>query len=277
MKLLVPATTCVLLAGCTTYKPPPSPTPRDASLVAASMGQTWDAVIDLFATRNIPIRTIERASGLIVTDALGVGAEGNAYASCGTRNGKVLAPDRATYNVLVRGDSTLATVRTTVLWTRTADPVVPECTSTYIWERGLETEVKARAEQQGREAAARPVRKPVAPAKPAAPAPAPAAAGPPTIRSAEELMNNLGFRRAMIDAQRLGLVSDFREIAIDTLALDLADLALTSPSTDHSLGGLYLAYRGTTGYRPGSAMKLFHDGQSIGWYNHAGLSWGMVR
>ncbi len=54
-------------------------------------------------------------------------------------------------------------------------------------------------------------------------------------------------------------------------------VALTSASTDHSLGGLYLAYRGTTGYRPGSAMKLFQDGQSIGWYNNAGLTWGMVR
>ena len=135
MKLLVRAAACVLVAGCTTYKPPPPPTPRDASLVTASMGQTWDAVIDLFATRNIPIRTIERASGLIVTDALRVGQEGNTYASCGTVNGKVLAPDRATYNVLVRGDSSMATVRTTVLWTRTAEPIVPECTSTFIWER----------------------------------------------------------------------------------------------------------------------------------------------
>lgn len=279
MKLLVPTTACVLLAGCSTYKPPPPPTPRDASLVTASMGQTWDAVIDLFATRNIPIRTIERASGLIVTDALSVGLEGNTWASCGTRNGKILAPDRATYNVLVRGDSALATVRTTVLWARTADPVVPECTSSYIWERGLETEVKARAERQGREAAAHaaPLGL-VPPAQPSpAPQPAPPPAGPPTIRSAQELMNNLGFRRAMIDAQRIGIISDFHEISPDTLALELADLALTSPSTDNSLSGVYLAYRGTTGYRPGSAIKLFHDGQSVGWYTTAGLAWGVVR
>lgn len=279
MKLLVRAAACVLVAGCTTYKPPPPPTPRDASLVAASMGQTWDAVIDLFATRNIPIRTIERASGLIVTDALRVGQEGNTYASCGTKNGKVLAPDRATYNVLVRGDSNMATVRTTVLWTRTAEPIVPECTSTFIWERALETDVKARAERQGRQVARETVRlRPVPPGQPSsAPAPAPAPGGPPAIRSAEQLMDNLGFRRAMADAQRIGIVADFHEIAIDTLALDLADAALTSASTDHSLSGLYLAYRGTTGYRPGSAMKLFHDGQSIGWYDHAGLTWGMVR
>jgi hypothetical protein len=276
---LVRAAACVLVAGCTTYKPPPPPTPRDASLVAASMGQTWDAVIDLFATRNIPIRTIERASGLIVTDALRVGQEGNTYASCGTKNGKVLAPDRATYNVLVRGDSSMATVRTTVLWTRTAEPIVPECTSTFIWERALETDVKARAERQGRQVARETVRlRPVPPGQPSsAPAPAPAPGGPPAIRSAEQLMDNLGFRRAMADAQRIGIVADFHEIAIDTLALDLADAALTSASTDHSLSGLYLAYRGTTGYRPGSAMKLFHDGQSIGWYDHAGLTWGMVR
>lgn len=279
MKLLVRAAACVLVAGCTTYKPPPPPTPRDASLVTASMGQTWDAVIDLFATRNIPIRTIERASGLIVTDALRVGQEGNTYASCGTKNGKVLAPDRATYNVLVRGDSSMATVRTTVLWTRTAEPIVPECTSTFIWERALETDVKARAERQGRQVARETVRlRPVPPGQPSsAPAPAPAPGGPPAIRSAEQLMDNLGFRRAMADAQRIGIVADFHEIAIDTLALDLADAALTSASTDHSLSGLYLAYRGTTGYRPGSAMKLFHDGQSIGWYDHAGLTWGMVR
>ena len=57
-------------------------------------------------------------------------------------------------------------------------------------------------------------------------------------------MDNLGFRRAMADAQRIGIVADFHEIAIDTLALDLADVALTSASTDHSLSGLYLAYRG---------------------------------
>ena len=241
------------------------------------MGQTWDAVIDVFATRNIPIRTIERASGLIVTDALSVGQEGTTYASCGTLGGKILAPDRATYNVLVRGDSTEATVRTTVLWTRSEEPSLTECASTYIWERALETDVKARAEREGRLAARESVQlRPVPPSQPTA-APDPPAAGPPTIRKAGELMENPGFRRAMADAQRIGIVSRFNEIAVDTLALELADVALTSASTDRSLSGLYLAYRGTTGYRPGSAMELFHDGQSIGWYDEAGLVWGVVR
>jgi hypothetical protein len=279
MKLLVRATACVLLAGCSSpaYQPPPRPAPREASHVVASMDQTWDAVIDVFATRNIPIRTIERASGLIVTDALRVGEEGSAWANCGTVGGKVLVPDRATYNVLVRGDSSEATVRTTVLWSRAEEPGATECASTYIWERMLEADVKTRAERQGRVVAREAVQlREVPPGQPTVP-PDPPVTGPPTIRKADELMENPGFRRAMTDAQRIGIVSGFNEIAVDTLALELADLALTSASTDHSLSGLYLAYRGTTGHRPGSAMELFHDGQSVGWYNSAGLTWGTVR
>jgi hypothetical protein len=272
---------CLFLAACSSYRPPPPPTPREASQVNASMGETWDAVIDLFATRNIPIRTIERASGLIVTDPLRVGEEGKEWADCGAVNGRVRGPDRATYNVLVRGDSGQASVRTTVLWTRVNEDASIECTSTNVWERDLEAEVRSRAELQVR----RHVRpavgsSPAAPAQPpvasAPPAPSPPAA-PDTIRTADELMNNLGFRRAMTDAQRIGIVTAFREVGRDTLAVDLADLALTSASTDHSLGRLYLAYRGTTAYRPSSAMELFHDGQAIGWYTAAGLTWGMVR
>jgi hypothetical protein len=272
----------LLLAGCGTYQPPPRPTPRDASHVDASMGATWDAVIDLFATRNIPIRTIERASGLIVTDPLRVGEEGSAWANCGVLNGRVLGPTRATYNVLVRGDSAAATVRTTVLWIRTHENDEPvECTSSYIWERGLETDVKARAERQGRPDERRlaglvPARPDPPPAVKAPPAPT-APAAPPTARTGEDLMKNAGFRRAITDAQLAGLVLGFREVGVDTLALELADLALTSPSTDQNLGRLYLAYRGTTEYRPASAMQLFHDGQRIGWYTSSGLAWGVVR
>jgi hypothetical protein len=279
MKLLVRTAACVLLAGCSSpaYQPPPRPAPREASHVVASMGQTWNAVIDVLALRNIPIRTFERASGLIVTDELRVGDEGGAYASCGTVDGKVLPPDRATYNVLVRGDSSQATVRTTVLWSRTEEPGAADCASSYIWERALETDVKARAERQGRMVAREMVQLQKAPPGQPTVEPDPLVTGPPTIRKADELMENLGFRRAMTDAQRIGIVSGFNEIAVDTLALELADLALTSASTDHSLSGLYLAYRGTTGHRPGSAIELFHDGQSVGWYNSAGLTWGAVR
>ena len=281
MKLLPRVPAVLLLAACASYRPPPTPTPREASQVSASMGETWDAVIDLFAMRNIPIRTIERASGLIGTDPLLVGDEGKHWADCGARNGQVRGPNQATYNVRVRGDSNQATVRATVLWTRVTQDQSVECTSTYVWERELESGVKTRAELQLRRKV-RPARQApestpepqVASAEPAVPATRPA---PDSIRTRDELLDNLGFRRAMSDAQRIGIVTDFREIGRDTLAVELADLALTSASTDHSLGLVYLAYRGTTGYRSSSAMELFHDGQGIGWYNTSGLAWGSVR
>lgn len=276
MKLLARAA-WLLLVGCASYRPPPQPTPRDASRVFASMDETWDAVIDLFAMRNIPIRTIERASGLIGTDPLPVGDEGKPWANCGAVNGRVRGPNRAIYNVLVRGDSNAATVRATVLWTRASQDESTECTSTYVWERELETGIKSRAELQ--------VRRGVRPARPtpvlsdsiAAPARSDAPSAADSVRTPDELMKNLGFRRAMNDARRIGIVTGFREVGRDTLAVQLADLALTSASTDHSLGLVYLAYRGTTDYRPSSAMELFHDGQAIGWYNTTGLTWGTVR
>src|SRR5689334_6312594 len=78
---------CLLFVCCSSYEPPPPPEPREATHVDASMGRTWDAVIDQFAARNIPIRTIERASGLIATDQLTVGREGYWWADCGKDNG----------------------------------------------------------------------------------------------------------------------------------------------------------------------------------------------
>jgi hypothetical protein len=49
-----PLALALLLAGCFKYQPPAPPTPRDATLVSASMGRTWDAVIDMFAATRRP-------------------------------------------------------------------------------------------------------------------------------------------------------------------------------------------------------------------------------
>jgi hypothetical protein len=147
----------ILILGCAKYTPPPPAPPRDATAVSASAGQTWDAVIDLFAARNIPIRTIERVSGLIVTDNLTVGEEGVAWADCGKIKGVTapkkkkggpshLGPNRGRYNVLVRGDSTASTVKATVRWSRFLKDVdVRECSTTHAWEREFEEEIRSRA------------------------------------------------------------------------------------------------------------------------------------
>ena len=100
------AAVLVLLPACYQYQPPLPAEPRDATSVSASMGQTWDAVIDLFAARNIPIRAIERASGIIATDGLSVdSADGVKWADCGRVGPRLIPANNAIYNVLVRGDS----------------------------------------------------------------------------------------------------------------------------------------------------------------------------
>ncbi len=77
---LIPIGLAASAFACLRYSPP---APRAATRVGATMGATWDAVIDLFAARNIPIRSIERVSGIIVTDILSVGDDGPRWADCG--------------------------------------------------------------------------------------------------------------------------------------------------------------------------------------------------
>src|SRR5690242_4566928 len=100
----------VLLAACQ-MTPPAPPAPRSGMEVSASFGKTWSAVIDVFAERNIPIKTIDRASGLVVAEPQGVPTRTDGLADCGTIIGRPIYPDHATWNVLVRGDSARSTVK----------------------------------------------------------------------------------------------------------------------------------------------------------------------
>jgi hypothetical protein len=173
-RLLTLLPSFLLVACATKYTPPESATPRSATSVNASQGRTWDAVIDVFAERNIPIRNMERVSGFIVTEELGIADTGSvAWADCGKvpnswgaekKRGKSapkqkdrpLAPSRASYNVLVRGDSARSTVRATVRWTTPgtvkAGPI--ECSTRGTWESIAEQEVKRRAEAESSTASA---------------------------------------------------------------------------------------------------------------------------
>jgi hypothetical protein len=167
------ALAAISLTACAKIPPaqPPGPAPtREALTVNASFGRTWDAVIDYFARNNIPIRTIERASGIIAADAASVDAASAVeWADCGqaarltkVRNGQVwrLAPvaaERATYNFLVRGDSTRSTILATVGWDvpervmydATQKPYTrpsARCVTRGVWETNAEQAVRARAE-----------------------------------------------------------------------------------------------------------------------------------
>lgn len=141
----------VLLAACysapTTVAPERGPTP-----IAAGLDRTWNAVIDVFAERNIPIRTIDRSSGFVATEALAVaGVDSLPWADCGSGVSGEIRPQLATYNVRVRGDSAHSTVRITVRWSAdvaqmTNQVNMAECVTTGRWEAAAEKDVKARAE-----------------------------------------------------------------------------------------------------------------------------------
>jgi hypothetical protein len=136
-----------ICASCVTYTPPPPPTPREATQVNASFGQTWDAVIDEFADRNIPIRTIERASGLVATEQLTVSDNTAGDADCGHFGTyPPRPPTHAIYNVLVRGDSAKATVKVTMRWMHVAEKASLECSTRHRWEKAFEDTARRRAE-----------------------------------------------------------------------------------------------------------------------------------
>jgi hypothetical protein len=129
-------------------------------------------VIDEFADRNIPIATIERASGLIATEQLSVGSDARGEADCGRLNGRRLLPTHAIYNVLVRGDAARSTVKATMRWIRVTNEGAETCATLHRWEAALEDRIKQRAE---RPMASRPVRSQPSIMPPVDPAPATAA------------------------------------------------------------------------------------------------------
>jgi hypothetical protein len=279
----------VLACACGGSTPPPAPAapaPREATEVAATMGRTWDAVIDMFAARNIPIRTIERASGIIATDELSVGSEGERWAVCGEGNGATLAPNLAIYNVLVRGDSASSRVMATVRWTLGSATSDIECTSTRIWERELERAVKARAESAQERA---PVVVPASPVESSPPtfttaagaAPAPPDTGPPLtpaesrkargLRSGVELLSEATFATAVSDLQAIEALQGFGETGKDTLTVELTAEGMRSLAIQHYLRRLFYAYRYANALRHDTLLLLTHGGRMIGSYTETGL------
>jgi len=150
-----------MIGGCSTlYEPPAQPEPRATVEVAAPFERTWEAVIDLFASRSLPIRTIEKVSGLIVAEPLLTDlADRQRWAHCGrVRDGfgrtHEYYPTRADLNVLVReAGASRSTVRVTVRWLYDGPIVVNlpsqlECVTRNVFEREWEGAIKADAERR---------------------------------------------------------------------------------------------------------------------------------
>lgn len=145
----------ILLAACVSaggYVPPqPAPT-QESTAVRASFGKTWDAVVEQFARQNIPIRTIDRASGFIAAEPLRTGnpptsADSSRFADCGRRGDVYFLPTDVVYNVVVRGDSTKSTVKTTARWS-SSTLSVGACETRGAWEHRFEDDVRYDAESK---------------------------------------------------------------------------------------------------------------------------------
>lgn len=155
IKFLAAASVALAITSCHSAPPPP-PTPREATSVSASFGKTWDAAIDVFGERDLSIRTIDRSSGLLIpSDYLFPDTERRSqYANCGKAFGNDILPTVAHFNVIVRGDSSRATVRVRAFYdhsksVRLSGDVqrdVGSCTSTGQFETELESAIAARAE-----------------------------------------------------------------------------------------------------------------------------------
>lgn len=107
-----------VVSSCGGFQPPAEPAPRTGKVIDVSFDKAWNAVIDVFAEKNISIKTLDRSSGLIVAERGSISS--NQYlnpdivnwSDCGgfSPTMRVYA-NRVGYNILVRGDSVRSTIK----------------------------------------------------------------------------------------------------------------------------------------------------------------------
>jgi hypothetical protein len=165
-----------------------------------------------------------------------------------------------------------------------AGPV--ECSTKHVFERELETQIKAHAEKPklAGELRAEPTVKPsgatpppegqVPPASDARLSSsstvsgyAPLSSGRPNAR----LLAEPDFTRAITDLQALRFLAGFQEVGSDSLQVEVSDDALKTNLSEYSLGRLFGAYYRITGWSPGTIGVFSHSGQLLGTYNRSGL------
>jgi hypothetical protein len=88
-------------AGCASYQPPLPLDVRRSAIFESSFEDVWTRTVDYFANNNLPLRNVEKDSGLIATDyGLPVGYT---ELNCGKPPiGLVFAAPQVNVNVLIR-------------------------------------------------------------------------------------------------------------------------------------------------------------------------------
>lgn len=81
MKRLVPFAFVLAVTGCATA-PPPVEHFDNSRVFKLSKDQVWEKTIEWFATVSMPIKTIEKASGIIAAERVSIGDGGPEYWNC---------------------------------------------------------------------------------------------------------------------------------------------------------------------------------------------------
>jgi len=207
--------------------------------------------------------------------------------------------------VLVRGDSMHSSVRATMRWVyldfrHVLDGAPTECSTKHVFERILEADIKAHAEEQRVAPASTPEPTTYASSAPVSPvaessttfsptpspspsvvdAPSPqgeAVASQPSVtpgtgRANAELLAEPDFTRAIRDLQALRVLTGFREAGADSLLVEVSDHALTTRLSEYNFGQLFYAYYRMTGWNPRTMILFSHGGQVLAHYTRSGFA-----
>jgi hypothetical protein len=138
------------LAGCVTHVPPAPPVTGPNRMFDAGFERVWQATVRTFGDDAIPIKTVDKGSGVIVGGPV-TGRIG-AHLDCGAIrtvvwSEAVAGSGQGTFDVIVTGDTTTATVRVNAHWTtlyanrdlagRVVFEMPIECSSSGVLETGL--------------------------------------------------------------------------------------------------------------------------------------------
>ena len=144
---------CLAITSCATYKPAQKKEIQNKFEITKSYDETWSSVVKFFASKNIPIKVIDKSSGLIATDPMMYDTireknyfECDKFFSVGI---EVPYPGKAIFNVFVektKTDATLITVNLTPTYVVPANQFGTggerPCFSTGQYEKELLEKVK---------------------------------------------------------------------------------------------------------------------------------------
>jgi hypothetical protein len=127
-----------------------------ATKLRSDYDSTWSAVIDAFSERDWTIENMEKDSGLITTDWMNAGEEGEQFADCGNSPLAGKGPIQVRFNVRVKEDDggTSVTVNTRFRRRLSAggSSNMVDCTSRGVVETMVHNEVMERSAMPRRKA-----------------------------------------------------------------------------------------------------------------------------